>query len=76
MPSPLWVEGERDGEAILSPGGEEEKGERWKDPLTPLALRASVNGLTDSPFVLYGAHYSSHQHPSPPEERVKEMRKS
>ena len=33
-------------------------------PLTSLALRASVNGLTDSPFVLYGAHYSSHQHPS------------
>jgi len=24
MPSPLWVEGERDGEAILSPRGEEE----------------------------------------------------
>jgi hypothetical protein len=36
----------------------------FKDPLTSLALRASVNGLTDSPFVLYGAHYSSHQHPS------------
>jgi len=32
-----------------------------------LALRASVNGLTDSPSVLYGAHYSSHQHPSPSE---------
>jgi hypothetical protein len=27
-----------------------------------LALRASVSGLTDSPCVLYGAHYSSHQH--------------
>ena len=56
QPSPLWVEGKR---VCL---------------LTSLALRASVNGLlptlklrrtgTDSPFVLYGAHYSSHQLPS------------
>jgi len=39
-----------------------------KEGRTPppcLALRASVNGLTVSPSVLNGAHYSSHQHPSP-----------
>ena len=45
-------------------------------PHPSLALRASVNGLlptlklrrtgTGSLSVLYGAHYSSHQHPSPP----------
>jgi len=34
-------------------------------PSPVLPLRASVNGLTFSPSVLYGAHYSSHQHPSP-----------
>jgi len=34
-------------------------------PPPTLALRASVNGLTNSPSVLYGAHYSSHQHPPP-----------
>ena len=28
-----------------------------------LANYASVNGLTDSAFVQYGAHYSSHLHP-------------
>jgi hypothetical protein len=28
-----------------------------------LALRASVNGLTNSPSVLCGTPYSSHQHP-------------
>jgi len=42
------------------------RGEKAKDgkTLTSLALRASVNGLTGSPFVLYGAHNSLHQHPS------------
>ena len=41
------------------------KGElcRHGSPLTRLALRASVNWLTVSPSVQYGAHYSSHLHP-------------
>jgi len=53
------------GKSSVNPISIKVRVKKENTPSSFLALRASGNGLTVSPFVLYDPIYSSGQHPSP-----------